>query len=74
MDFYELLDEVEEGLAYNPYAGKTEDGQWIEGYILIDFLNKHFSQFETAEEMKNATESEGLKLYFDWLKQKGILD
>ena len=74
MNFYKVLEEVEEGLAYNPYAAKTEDGKWIEGFISIDFLNEHFSQFSTVEEMKNATESEGLKLYFDYLKSKGILN
>ena len=73
MNYYDILEEIEEGFAYNPYAAKTENGTWLEGYISINFLNAHFSQFETAEEMKNATESEGLKLYFDWLKQKGIL-
>lgn len=73
MDFYELLDEVEEGFAYNPYAGK-QNNEWIEGTISIDFLNKHFGHLETCQEMKNATESEGLRLYFDWLKQQGILD
>ena len=71
MDF-NILENIN-GETYNPFAGKRND-EWIEGTISIDFLNKHFGHLETAEEMKNATESEGLKLYFDWLKQKGILD
>lgn len=74
MDFYNILEEVEVGQAYNPFAGKTSDNVWLEGTVSIDFLNNNFGHLETAEEMKNATESEGLKLYFDWLKQKGILD
>ena len=62
-----------EGEAINPYAVQI-DGEWIEGTISIEFLNKHFGQYETAEEMKNATNSEGLKLYFDWLKKQGLLN
>jgi len=73
MDFYNILEEVYEGYAVNPYAAKI-DGEWVEGTISIDFLNQHFSQYSTAEEMINATESEGLKLYFAWLRDKGILN
>ena len=73
MNFYKVLEEVEEGLAYNPYAAKTEDGKWIEGFISIDFLNEHFSQYSTAQEMIDATESEGLKNFFAWLRDEGIL-
>lgn len=70
---FNKLDEVEKGYTLYPYASKTENG-WTEGLIPITFLNDHFGHLQTAEEMKNATESEGLKLYFDWLKQKGILN
>lgn len=72
MDFYEVLQEVEKGEAYNPYAGKTESGEWIEGTISIDFLNENFGQFTTTAEMIYATESEGLKLYFTWLVDQGL--
>lgn len=74
MDFYYILEEVEEGHAYNPYAGRTKEGEWIEGYVSIDFLNEHFSQYETADEMIDATNSEGLKLYFAWLRDQGLLN
>lgn len=75
MDFYKVLSQTEnEGETINPFAGKTSDGEWIEGTISIDFLNEHFSQYTTAEEMINATESEGLKLYFAWLRDEGILN
>jgi len=67
------LNEVEEGLTTNPFAGKVNE-EWVEGYISIDFLNEHFGHLETAEEMKSATESEGLKLYFEWLRDEGILN
>lgn len=60
-------------MAHNPYAGKVDE-EWVEGEISIDFLNINFGHLETAEEMKNATESEGLKLYFAWLRDKGILN
>ena len=72
-DFYAILTEVEPGQAYNPYAGKDSEGNWLEGYISIDFLNTNFGQYSTATEMKNATESEGLKLFFDWLVEQGKL-
>ena len=74
MNFYEILAEKEEGYAHNPYAGKRQDGTWLAGSISLDFLNEHFSHLKTTEEMINATESEGLKLYFAWLKDKGILN
>jgi len=64
----------EEGLIMNPYAGKiNEDVQWIQGFISANFLNKNFGQYNTATEMKNATSSEGLKLFFDYLVEQGIL-
>ena len=63
----------EEMMAINPYGGKNSDGEWVKGYISIDYLNNYFGQYETAEEMINATESEGLKLYFQYLKDEGIL-
>ena len=73
MDFYDVLKEVEEGLAFNSYAGKI-DGEWQRGFISIDFLNKYFSQYSTTEQMINATESESLKLYFAWLRDESILN
>ena len=73
MNFYDILEQVEEGQAYNPFAAKTENGEWIEGTISIDFLNTHFGQYSTAQEMIDATESEGLKKFFAWLRDEGIL-
>jgi hypothetical protein len=71
MDFYDILGDF----IKNPFAARTEDGEWIEGTISIPFLNANFSQYETAEEMINATDAEGLKLYFAWLRdEKGLLD
>ena len=71
MDFYEALGEFTK----NPYAARTEDGKWVEGTISIPYLNAKFSQYSTAEEMINDTESEGFKLYFKWLRaEQGILD
>ena len=75
MDFYEFLGKVQEedNQTYTPFAAKNKN-EWLPGTISIDFLNEHFSQYSTAEEMINATESEGLKLYFAWLRDKGILN
>jgi len=60
------------GFIYNPYAGRI-NGEWVEGFISVDFLNNNFGQYSTATEMKNATKSEGLKLFFDYLVQEGKL-
>ena len=73
MNFYEVLDDAEKGQAYNPYAS-TINGDWHEGTISIAFLNEHFSHLEAVDEMINATESESLKKYFQWLKDEGILN
>ena len=74
MNFYDILEEVEEGQAYNTFAGKDGKGNYLIGTISIDFLNDKFSQYNNVEEMKNATNSELLKLYFDWLKENELLD
>lgn len=73
MDFNikELL--VSEGFIKNPFSSK-KDGEWTEGVTSIYFLNENFSQYETAKEMVSATESEGLKLFFSWLKEQGVLN
>ena len=72
MNFYDILKEVEQKKAYNPYAGKV-DGEWVEGQIDIDFLNNNFGEYETATEMKENTDSEGLIMFFDYLVEKGKL-
>ena len=58
----------------NPYAGKDKEDNWIEGTINIDFLNENFGEYETATEMKNATNSEGLIKFFDYLVDEGELE
>ena len=75
MDFTKLPDYPFDGTGqvYNPFAGKDSNGNWIEGGTSKDFLNTNFGQYTTATEMKNATTSEGLKLYFDWLVEQGKL-
>lgn len=73
VDFYNILVEVEEELAYNPYAGE-HDNNWKEGLISIDFLNDNFGEYETATEMKNSTNSEGLKKFFDYLVEQRKLE
>ena len=57
-----------QGEITNPYAGKTENGEWIQGTISAEFLQTHFGQNETLNECIQATESEGLKLFFEHLK------
>lgn len=73
-NFSEILEDVGEGQAYNPFAGKTEDGEWLEGTVSIEFLNTLFSQYSTAAQMIAATTSEGLKLFFGWLKDNGVIN
>ena len=76
MDFYEILEEYPfegTGESFTPFAGKV-NGKWVEGTVNIDFLNEHFGYLKTGEEMKNATETESLKLYFGWLKEQELLN
>ena len=54
----------------NPYSAK-KDGKWIEGGVSSEYLNEKYGEFETATEMKKATKSEGLKLFFDYLAEEG---
>ena len=64
-----LADEIDaDGNVRNPYAGRTSDGDWIDGYVSVEFLQEHFGHFESLEECIQATESEGLKLFFEYLK------
>lgn len=71
INFAELLGAELE--SENPFAGKTDSGEWIEGYVSVSFLQEHFGHLSTATEMQAATESEGLKLYFGWLADQGII-
>lgn len=68
-DFTQILGSDDH--APNPFAGRTEAGKWISGTISVPFLQEHFGHFSTATEMIAATESEGLKLYFEWLADEG---
>lgn len=75
MNFHEILEETETGWTRNPFAGKTVDGEWLEGVTSLDFLNKHFGHLSTADEMIAATKSEGLQMFFKWLRdEQGILN
>jgi hypothetical protein len=58
--------------AKNPFAGKSGN-EWVEGGTSIQFLNDNFGQYSTAQEMIDAAEDEGLKMYFAWLKEQGKL-
>ena len=57
-----------EGFIENPYAGQMPNGDWLRGAINIDFLQEHFRGCTTLSECVEATESEGLKLFFEYLK------
>lgn len=72
MDFYTISGGEEE--LFNPYAGKMIDsGEWIEGTTNVEFLNSNFGHLTTAQDMIDATNSEGLKLFFAWLRDEGKL-
>lgn len=72
MDFNKL-EQIEEGQTLNPYAAKSENGEWFEGTISIDFLNTHFGGLTKEEIFQKAKVSEGLTLYFKWLDEQGLL-
>ena len=61
------FEQVDEGQIYNPYAGKAEDG-WLAGTTSSTFLQEYFGHCKTLDECIEATESEGLKLFFEYLK------
>ena len=65
MDF-NTIEKIDDKYVYNPYVPN--------GGTSIEFLNRHFGDYATADEMMNATSSEGLKNFFKWLKEEGILD
>ena len=61
------------GEAFTPYAGRRADGVWLAGTVSIQFLKDHFGDCTKASEMKAATESEGLKRFFDYLASEGMI-
>jgi hypothetical protein len=65
MDFLVYADE--NGKIVNPYAAKF-DGKWLAGTIDVSWLSEHFGHCESFDECIQATESEGLKLFFEHLK------
>lgn len=66
------LTEVQPDETPNPFAARRGDGTWGEGTTSIAFLQENFGHFDTLEECKAATNSEGLKRYFDWLDVQGF--
>ena len=65
MDFLVYADEG--GKIVNPYAAKF-DGKWLAGTIDVSWLCEHFGQYKTLDDCIQATDSEGLKLFFEHLK------
>lgn len=68
MDFTKYINE--HGDIINPYAGKASDGEWLEGVTSVDFLQSNFGHYTTLDECIEATESVGLKLFFEHLKSQ----
>ena len=66
MDFTKYA--TPEGEIINPFAGKMESGDWLEGTISVEWLQEHFGLYQTLDECIQATDSEGLKLFFEHLK------
>ena len=52
----------------NPYAVKLLNGTWVSGYISVGFLREKFGDCDTLDECIANTESEGLQLFFEYLK------
>ena len=70
MDFSVYSAENLHGGIFSPYAGKDENDDWLPGYISTVFLQKHFGHCKDIDECIQATESEGLRLFFKHLKLK----
>ena len=58
---------------YNPFAGKTHSGSWLGGSTDLRYLKSKFGHLNSIEEMKNESDSEGLRLFFDYLNDSGNL-
>ena len=56
------------GIYKSDFAGRNENGEWQEGEFNGEWLNEHFGHCESLDECIQATESEGLKLFFEHLK------
>ena len=70
-----MFDEIsEEGMCYTPFGAKKANGEWIGGYYETRFLEDNFGQYSTAKEMIDVANSEGLKLFFEWLSEQGVLN
>ena len=65
MDFIILGDT--DGNINNPYAGKRGEN-WVEGTVSAEYLQEHYGTCEDLDECILTTESEGLKLFFEYLK------
>ena len=63
-----------DGMCYTPFGAKKENGEWIGGYYETKYLDDNFGQYSSAKEMIDATDSKGLKLFFEWLREQGILN
>jgi len=68
---FETLTGFGNGQIPNPYAAKLADGTWVTGTTDTAFLNTNFGNYTTATEMKAATTSEGLQMFFGYLAQRG---
>lgn len=66
MDFLSLGDVIE-----TPFGARKANEDWQPGFISTEYLQEHFGHLDTATEMIEATISEGLKLFFQWLADKG---
>lgn len=69
MDFNRWAYESETGdkVLLNPFGGKI-DGEWFEGETSLNYLQTNFKNCENLDECIESTKSEGLKLFFEYLK------
>ena len=70
-----MFDEIEQvdGYVYNPYAAKV-NGEWVEGETSLNYLIRKYGEFKTVDELITNAESDGFKKFFEYLKNKGILN
>ena len=68
-----MFDKIKDVVLINPYGTKVNE-QWKESDIEVDFLMKVYGGYENYKELIENTKSEGLRLFFQDLKEQGILN
>ena len=68
MDFVTLAKGAGAEEMPNAFAARTAEGEWLPGFISVEFLQHNFGSCATLDECIAATNSQGLRRFFESLK------